>query len=361
MRHKQREKDAPKGGQRGPETAPVNRAVPDPMGPKESENSVHHFMTPARVRAADLKGDRAAAGRKKQHFVRVISPRRRHGQPVAAKHTLVTRSAAKLSDGSILVGTLLSPALPRNANPLGDRKAASAIVLKSAPLLEEPPQPLKNQVIDPECRNRGREPNTHDSDDATREQGCQRESPAGTRTLVARLDRMIDHAQDHDAFRCPPSERSYSGPRGLFLKPTCGCCRCRTARSTSMDTCTKTSRRRRTGTSTSAWGSLNYRPAKLSDIRRLARRLVEGRIGPGHNTPPETARDQPYQGNSSVERDVGREQKGGSKPHAYNRLDTAPQKRGQAGRVEPADRDTKSPVQRNQQCDNARDGGPKRD
>ena len=75
-------------------------------------------------------------------------------------------------------------------------------------------------------------------------------------------------------------------------------------------------------------GQLNYRPAKLSDIRRLARRLVEGRIGPGHNTPPETARDQPYQGNSSVERDVGREQKGGSKPHAYNRLDTAPQKRG---------------------------------
>ena len=29
---------------------------------------------------------------------------------------------------------------------------------------------------------------------------------------------------------------------------------------------------------------LNYRPAKLSDIRRLARRLVEGRIVPGHNT-----------------------------------------------------------------------------
>ena len=39
----------------------------------------------------------------------------------------------------------------------------------------------------------------------------------------------------------------------------------------------------------------------------------------------------------------------------------APQQRGQAGRVEPADRDTKSPAQRNQQCDNARDGGPKRD
>ncbi|MCY4636592.1 MAG: metallophosphoesterase [Acidobacteria bacterium] len=29
---------------------------------------------------------------------------------------------------------------------------------------------------------------------------------------------------------------------------------------------------------------LNYRPAKLSDIRRLARRLVEGRIVPGHST-----------------------------------------------------------------------------
>ena len=39
----------------------------------------------------------------------------------------------------------------------------------------------------------------------------------------------------------------------------------------------------------------------------------------------------------------------------------ASQQRGQAGRVEPADRDTQSPAQRNQQCDNARDGGPKRD
>lgn len=29
---------------------------------------------------------------------------------------------------------------------------------------------------------------------------------------------------------------------------------------------------------------LNYRPAKLSDIRRLARRLVKGRIVPGHST-----------------------------------------------------------------------------
>ena len=29
---------------------------------------------------------------------------------------------------------------------------------------------------------------------------------------------------------------------------------------------------------------LNYRPAKLSDIRRLARRLLEGRTVPGHST-----------------------------------------------------------------------------
>ena len=29
---------------------------------------------------------------------------------------------------------------------------------------------------------------------------------------------------------------------------------------------------------------LNYRPAKLSDIRRLARRLVEGHSVPGHST-----------------------------------------------------------------------------
>ena len=29
---------------------------------------------------------------------------------------------------------------------------------------------------------------------------------------------------------------------------------------------------------------LNYRPARLSDIRRLARRLLEGRIVPGHST-----------------------------------------------------------------------------
>ena len=29
---------------------------------------------------------------------------------------------------------------------------------------------------------------------------------------------------------------------------------------------------------------LNYRPAKLGDIRRLARRLLEGRIVPGHRT-----------------------------------------------------------------------------
>ena len=29
---------------------------------------------------------------------------------------------------------------------------------------------------------------------------------------------------------------------------------------------------------------LNYRPARLSEIRRLARRLVEGRTVPGHST-----------------------------------------------------------------------------
>ncbi len=29
---------------------------------------------------------------------------------------------------------------------------------------------------------------------------------------------------------------------------------------------------------------LEYRPAKLSDIRRLARRLMEGRTVPGHST-----------------------------------------------------------------------------
>ena len=29
---------------------------------------------------------------------------------------------------------------------------------------------------------------------------------------------------------------------------------------------------------------LNYRPTRLRDIRRLARRLLEGRIVPGHNT-----------------------------------------------------------------------------
>ena len=29
---------------------------------------------------------------------------------------------------------------------------------------------------------------------------------------------------------------------------------------------------------------LHYRPAKLSDIRRLARRLLEGRTVPGHST-----------------------------------------------------------------------------
>ena len=29
---------------------------------------------------------------------------------------------------------------------------------------------------------------------------------------------------------------------------------------------------------------LNYRPAKLSDIRRLARQLTEGRTVPGHST-----------------------------------------------------------------------------
>ena len=29
---------------------------------------------------------------------------------------------------------------------------------------------------------------------------------------------------------------------------------------------------------------LNHRPANLSDIRRLARRLLEGRIVPGHST-----------------------------------------------------------------------------
>ena len=29
---------------------------------------------------------------------------------------------------------------------------------------------------------------------------------------------------------------------------------------------------------------LNYRPARLSDIRRLARRLIEERVVPGHST-----------------------------------------------------------------------------
>ena len=29
---------------------------------------------------------------------------------------------------------------------------------------------------------------------------------------------------------------------------------------------------------------LNYRPARMSDIRRLSRRLLEGRIVPGHST-----------------------------------------------------------------------------
>ena len=31
---------------------------------------------------------------------------------------------------------------------------------------------------------------------------------------------------------------------------------------------------------------LNYRPAKLSDIRRLAGRLLEGRTAPGHSSRP---------------------------------------------------------------------------
>ena len=64
----------------------------------------------------------------------------------------------------------------------------------------------------------------------------------------------------------------------------CRCCRCQPAASTCTDTCTARSRRARNRHINVSVEQLNYRPARLCDIRRLALRLVEGRTVPGHRT-----------------------------------------------------------------------------